>query len=402
MDPSMKIIKPNGITKLMDKINTLGFLCGFKNIWITEVNLSKRFIKIYNKVEYVIDLFNLIFTVSIVGSFFTQKSLTETQASDRLIFTIIFPGHMMLYYVLLYYKQETRNILYHLVVVLKEHQNDAALEREMIKKVKVLYFSLAGVIVTVFVAFGLRALYQVVNAGDNFITLIPAWPDVHDPSTAAGFMRVGFYLWWLPVAGRFMYAYLILLTTMLAVCYQFRNLQIYFYNLEDIFGDRTLSQEEKEVKYEQAFKLGIQMHSLTLWCKKQHQRTSQEMFAIEILLFVSMLLTQLKSILGEERNLTHLVTIAMMTMGGCLSLGLFMWSGGDITVEAAKLSEAMYSSGWENCYGQSSVRIRKLVVNAMRQAQEPVVYKTFGIVEFSYEAYVSLVKMPYTVVSVFY
>lgn len=52
---------------------------------------------------------------------------------------------------------------------------------------------------------------------------------------------------------------------MLTICYQFKNLQVYFYNLEDIFSDGRLSQDEKEVKYEEAFKVGIQMHSLTLW-----------------------------------------------------------------------------------------------------------------------------------------
>nr|QNS36215.1 olfactory receptor 19 [Mythimna separata] len=402
MDPSMKIMKPNEMTKLMDTINTIGFLCGLKDIWITDVKFSKRFINIYNKVDYIIDILNVLFTLSVLGSLFTQKDLTEKQANDRLIYSIVFPGQMILYFLTLFHKQETRNVLYHLVVVLKERQNDAALEREMIKKIKLLFISFFWLITFINVAYGFHALYQVVIAGETFITVTSVWPDVRDTSTAAGVMRVFFYLWWFPLSIRVMYAYVVMITTMVAICYQFKNLQIYFYQLDDIFEDRTLSQEEKEVKYEQAFKLGIQMHSLTLWCKKQHQHISKEIFAVEIVLFFSMLLTQLKTLMGGEHNLTQLLTLFMMTMGSCMALGFFMWNGGDVTVEAAKLAEAMYSSGWENCYGQSSVRIRKLVVNAMRQAQEPVVYKTFGVVEFSYETYVTLVRMPYTAVSVFY
>lgn len=165
MDRPMCTIKQTEMIKLLDKLNTIGFLFGLKDIWFTDIKLSRRFIHIYNKIEYVIDVINVFYALSILGSFFTQHNLSEKQAADRLMFSIILPGNMIMYYLSLLYKQETKDLLYQVVVVLKERHNDAGVEREMIKKIKMFSMSLCGLICIVAVAFGLHALYRVVTAG---------------------------------------------------------------------------------------------------------------------------------------------------------------------------------------------------------------------------------------------
>lgn len=52
-----------------------------------------------------------------------------------------------------------------------------------------------------------------------------------------------------------------------------------------------------------------------------------------------------------------------------IGTGFFLWNAGDITEEAAKLPTAMYSSGWHNCHGTATIRVRKLVMIAMNHAQ---------------------------------
>ncbi|CAH1646903.1 unnamed protein product [Spodoptera littoralis] len=404
MSNQIKMYTPNEMTKLLGKLNVICFIFGLKNIWVEDVKLTNRFIstRSCNRLLLFAEIFYIIFASTILGSLFTQKNLSEKQKTDQMMFSITLPGNIMFHYILLYRRHEIRNLLYHLAVVLKEHYNDEDLEREMIKKIKVFSISLCGLVGMVVVSYGLSAFYRVVTAGETFVTITSAWPDIHDRSTAAGLVRVFVYFWWYPFAARIMVTFLILVTMLVSICYQFKNLQSYFYSLDEIFSDGTQSQEQKEKKYENAFKLGIKMHSLTLWCKNQHQHVSKELFATEIFLFFGMLLSQLTALLAGDRNMTQLGTMFITSVTTCLALGFFMWNGGDITLEASKLSEAMYCSGWQNCYGQSSVRIRKLVANALRQAQNPVVYKTLGIVEFSYESYVRLVKMPYSAVSVFY
>ncbi|VVC93580.1 unnamed protein product [Leptidea sinapis] len=63
--------------------------------------------------------------------------------------------------------------------------------------------------------------------------------------------------------------------------------------------------------------------------------------------------------------------VATGIMGSAIltSTGIFMWNLGDVTVEASKVSQAMYCSGWENCVGTSSCRVRKLLRFGMMQAQ---------------------------------
>uniref|UniRef100_A0A2A4JAB0 Odorant receptor n=1 Tax=Heliothis virescens TaxID=7102 RepID=A0A2A4JAB0_HELVI len=349
------------------------------------------------------DLLCLFFVLSLFGSFFTQEDLPEKLANDRLMFSIVLPGNLVFYCFSIYYKDEIRNLLYHLTVVLKEQYNDTELEREMIRKIKVFSITLNSLAVAVDSSYGLEAFYAVITTGENFNTIVPAWPDIRNNSTLAGGMRVFFYFCWqYPVVTRLLTNFSLLLTVMVAVCYQFKNLQSYFYSLDDIFHDDTLSQAEKEVKYEEGFKNGIKMHIKTLWCKNLHQRISKEILAIEMFLFFGMMLSELIILLVGGRNASQLCMMFMISVSTCICLGFFMWNGGDITIEASKLSEAMYSSGWQNCCGQSSVRMRKLVTFAIKQAQDPVVYKTLGVVELSYTSYVTLVKMPYSAASVFY
>nr|AIG51870.1 odorant receptor [Helicoverpa armigera] len=395
--------KENAMTKFLDELNTIFFLVGLTDLWISEVKFSKRFIKIYKKINYFMDFLCLFFVVFLIGSYFTQKDLTEKLANDRLMFSIILPGNLVFYYICIYYKEEIRNLLYHLTVVLKEQHNDTRLEREMIRKIRVFSITLNSIAFVVDTSYGFGALYEVVTKGENFNTIVPAWPDVHDNSSLAGAMRVFFYFCWLnPIATRVLTTFSLLLTEMVAVCYQFRNLQSYFYSLDDIFSDDTLSQKEKEIKYEDRFKIGIRMHIMTLWCKKLHQHVNKEILAIEMVLFFAMLMSELTTLLGGERNASQLCMMFLISVSTCISLGFFMWNGGDITIEASKISEAMYSSGWQNCRGNSSVRMRKLVTFAIKQAQDPVVYKTVGVVDLSHTSYVTLVKMPYSAVSVLY
>ncbi|CAH2243684.1 jg26157 [Pararge aegeria aegeria] len=70
--------------------------------------------------------------------------------------------------------------------------------------------------------------------------------------------------------------------------------------------------------------------------------------------------------------------------------------------EADLLPTAMYSSGWQNCRGTRSQRVRKLLVIAMTLAQKRAVIRSFGTMEISYRAYVSMVKASYSAFSLLY
>ncbi|CAG5052728.1 unnamed protein product [Parnassius apollo] len=159
--------------------------------------------------------------------------------------------------------------------------------------------------------------------------------------------------------------------TFLTIClsYQYKNLQSYFYNLENIFDENELSQFEKEEKYERSVKIGIKLHSETNWCVDNTQKVLALVFNGQIMINVVVICTVMLQMVNSERTISN--ALATITAGAaCLvCTGFFMWNAGDITVEAGSLGTAMYSSGWENCQGDCSVRMRRLLLFAMTQSQ---------------------------------
>ncbi|XP_045534801.1 uncharacterized protein LOC106716196 [Papilio machaon] len=236
----------------------------------------------------------------------------------------------------------------------------------MIKKSKLYSAAYLFSFSSALISYGIDGLIQVLRKDGTFTTVITAWPDVEDRSSFANIARVTNYvLWWIFMMRlSAIYVLVICLTTCLS--HQYKNLQSYFYHLVDIFDEHDLSQQEKEKKYEDSVKIGIKLHSDTLWCTRQIENAYAVVFSGQILVNISVL---------------------------CLLM---------LQMVASLLSTAMYSSGWENCQKDCSIRIRRLLVIAMAQSQRPVTLRSFGIIELSYQSYVSIVKSSYSVFSILY
>ncbi|PZC85891.1 hypothetical protein B5X24_HaOG200944 [Helicoverpa armigera] len=239
--------------------------------------------------------------------------------------------------------------------------------------------------------------------GATYTTVITAYPDVDDRSALSHIVRVIAYLIWCIYLTRIFAVYSLVISLTIAMSYQFKNLTSYFYNLRKIFEeDERMTQTEKEQEYERAFRVGIKIHSETLKCTEDIQAICRDVFSGQIIFNILMLIVLMHQMVNSARNLTNAVTLVMAALTILLSTGFFMWNAGDITVEAQLLPTAMFSSGWENCGRDSSVRVRKLIVIAMMQAQEPVVLTGLGIIALSYQSYVSIVKSSYSAFSVLY
>ncbi|XP_050343783.1 uncharacterized protein LOC126769181 isoform X2 [Nymphalis io] len=106
--------------------------------------------------------------------------------------------------------------------------------------------------------------------------------------------------------------------------------------------------------------------------------------------------------MNSERTLVNALTILSTSIAVLTSTGFLMWNAGDVTIEASLVPNAMYSSGWQHCRGPTSAIVRKLLVVAMTQGQKPVMLRSFGIVEISYQSYLSIVKSSYSAFSILY
>nr|ALM26249.1 odorant receptor 66 [Athetis dissimilis] len=225
---------------------------------------------------------------------------------------------------------------------------------------------------------------------------------MEDKSVLSNIGRAIFYIFWWVYLSRIFAVYTLVISLTIAIGHQFKNLNSYYRSLDKIFEDDNLTQREKELQYEKAFKVGIKIHAETLKCTSAIQAICRDVFSGQIILNLTILILLMYQMVNSARNLTNALTLVTSALTILCSTGFFMWNAGDITVEAEVLPTAMYCSGWENCRRGASVRVRKLLVIAMMQAQEPVVLTGLGVIALSYQSYVSIVKSSYSVFSVLY
>ncbi|CAH2243685.1 jg26156 [Pararge aegeria aegeria] len=139
-----------------------------------------------------------------------------------------------------------------------------------------------------------------------------------------------------------------------------------------------------------------------LWCTRQCQLVCSFVYSAQIIVNVAVMCVLMLQMVNSERTLASAFTIVLATVALLSSTGILMSNAGDITFEATLVPTAMYSSGWQNCRGERSRRVRKLMVIAMNEAQKPVIIRSFGIMEISYQSFVSMVKASYSAFSFLY
>ncbi|XP_075971954.1 uncharacterized protein LOC142973815 [Anticarsia gemmatalis] len=362
--------------------------------------MSRRFVKVYDKFQVLAEALLIMMLVSNFLAIFTQRNLSQRQATDLSLTTITSPYVFYSYYTFLYYKKQVRDLLYNWVVVLKEHYSDTKGQMQMIREMKV-YFGM--VVISAAIVVLERALHSFINwalYGAIFNPFVTAWPDVTEASSVGFAIRLTYYIvtWLYSLRGQGTYGLIIIL--LVIPTYQFRDVQNYFYSLENIFKEDD-SQEEKERKYEEGFRRGIYMHVLSLWCLRQCQYVCRTIFCGQLFVTIASLLLVMPPLLVSEGLSAKLPYVPMLVVI-LTELAIIMCNSGNITYEALGVADAIYCSGWHNCYGMSSVRVRKLVVISMMQAQQRVVLTAFGVLELSYENFVTIVKTAYSLFSVFY
>ncbi|CAD0197159.1 unnamed protein product [Chrysodeixis includens] len=387
--------KKTKTTDFLFNLNKFGFIFGLPNFWVEEINFPWNSTNIIRTVSKFGNMAIFVLMISEYLSFFTQKNLTEQQFSDLIFYIISHTITTGFRVRVAYQREEIRDVMYKLGIVLKDIYNDSEIEDQMIARTK--FFSLA-LIINCFmsmVMYGVQAVLKVIRSGMTFTTVITAWPDVEDDSALGNVLRCIFYIFWWIFLTRIFSVYTLVISLTIAVSHQFKNLISYFHNLNKIFDDENnLTQKEKEQAFEDGFKVGIKLHSETLKCTNQVQTVCADVFSGQIIFSLTLLTVMMVQMMNSPRTLTNVMTLVVAAFTVLFSTGFFMWNAGDITVEANNLPTAMFSSGWENCYHGSSIRVRKLVVIAIMEAQQPVVLTGLRVIPLSYQSYVSVFINP--------
>nr|AIT69908.1 olfactory receptor 66 [Ctenopseustis herana] len=388
-------------TDFFFNLNRVIFFCNSMNFWVEEVGVPALFIKIYQFLSKLINIAAYIFVAFEWAAFYTQHNLTEKQKSDRFLMSF---SHTILYsftVVIIYHKERVRELWFTLAVTLKEDFNDAETERKMIKTTK--FYTSAFVVIcgNALIFYGIDGIIQLAFSDGTFVTLIPFWPDVDDHRTVAGAARIVTYIFWWFFMARVTSVYLLVLAITICLSHQYTNLQLYFKSLENIFK-QNLPQSIKEARYERALKIGVKLHATTIWCTREVQETCSMVFSGQIIVNTTVMVLLMSQMVASERTMGNTLPIAATIVSMLFSTGLIMWNAGDVTVEAARLPTAIFLSGWQHCQDKASHRIRRLLLIAVTQSQKPVVIKTLGVIELSYQSYLSIVKTSYSIFSVLY
>ncbi|XP_063635754.1 odorant receptor 22a-like [Cydia splendana] len=389
----------NTTVSLFYKICAIVFLgCG-TNFMFDDLKLPRKVVEICRIVSKVFALLVLMLVCSACIAFFTQHNLDMMHKSKLWLFgpPLVALNAMQLNCVLR--KNQIKKLSYTIAVVLRGMFTVDELEEEMIRKTWRFSLAFAFLLNGLFFSTGIVTGYVASTTNETFTTIVPAWPDLNDHSLAASIARIVHYCVWYMLLMRVCSVYFIILAITIGLQYQFSMMCNYFHSLNSIFAGED-SQEEKQHKYEDAFKFGIKMHSLTLWCIDQTQVTCGVAFSSQFITNLVTLISLMVQFMYMERTFGNCLTVFLYAGVTLTATGIFMWNAGDVTFEATKLRTAMFHSGWHNCRGQASVRVRKLLIIAIRQAQDPVTIKGFGILELSYESYISMVKLAYSVFSV--
>ncbi|CAF4816312.1 unnamed protein product [Pieris macdunnoughi] len=393
----MSYYTKNKTSEFIAQLSRLQFMCGLTYVWVD--NNKSRFFVYFNKVATIL-LYSFI--LSEIASLFTQTHLSEKQASDQILFVISHPVLMSYSLSCVYYGEDIKKLLFKLSVDLKGRYNDLEIENEMIRKAKLYSVLYVMTLSAALFFYAFDAVSQVIRTDGTFTTIIMAWPDVKEKGFLPDVVRVGAYLiWWIfMIRASAVYVFVITLTIVLS--HQYKNLQSYFYNLEEVFITNNENRDEKEKEYESGLKIGIALHAETMWCVKECQRICSWVFSGQITINITVFCMLMLQMVNSERTLVNALATLSTSLSLLVSTGFFMCNAGDVTVEASILPTAIFFSGWHHCRGKSSIRVRKLITFAIAQSQKPITMRSFNVIELSYRSYVSIVKSSYSVFSILY
>lgn len=163
--------KPNKTTTFMRKLNDILYLCGLRNFWVEPERFSNKFTSRYNVVSNIIHVTAFGFVILLLSGFITQKNLTKKQQAD-IVVNLANPFSQFYCFVFIYHSKLVREILYRLIVDLKEDQNDVLVERGMIRKLKVYLIVFIGSGLSALIGFGVYGVYQKIQSGQLVTFLI--------------------------------------------------------------------------------------------------------------------------------------------------------------------------------------------------------------------------------------
>lgn len=160
-----KTYRANKSTDYFFRLCKLVYLAGFPNLWIEELDYSKRFFKFYGYFSKCVNGILYLFIVLEWAAFFTQRNLTAKQSSDSTLFNYSHPILFSYRLIITYHQEKVRELIFSLSVKLKEVYNDKDVEKNMIRKAKLYSISFSAICSISLLFYGVDAIMFTLKTG---------------------------------------------------------------------------------------------------------------------------------------------------------------------------------------------------------------------------------------------
>ncbi|CAH0399499.1 unnamed protein product [Chilo suppressalis] len=288
----------------------------------------------------------------------------------------------------------------------EEHEEQQLMaEKYKIVKINVAVYFIIVYVTAVFFAFeGLRKLFN----GVHFVTVVTYYPAYEDNSALANSFRIFttiilqvMLMSMIVTVDTFTMTYLIIFK------YKFITLRHYFDSLRENYlkMSKNGNQEIAAEQLTNGFVKGIIMHQKLLKTAKNIDTAFGLVIALQLCqssgsavsLMLQLALTDQLTFLASIKAILFVLALFFL-------LGMFLCNAGEITYQASLLADAIFYIGWHEFAPQPPPKrsLRRLVLLAIAQAQQPLIMKSFKMIELTYGTFLQVVRGTYSVFALFY
>nr|WCC57494.1 odorant receptor 37 [Papilio machaon] len=373
---------------------------GLGDFWYekTKRNIIQKTIYI----SWVIIANSFIFLM-IINEFlsYLRKDLNVKEKGDLILFSFAHPSIAAKILVFYIKRREIMDTLKMLLERKEKFYNQPTLDKRSVKRARFYCTCLLINIFVILLSATIEGIKNYLQEGIPIRTEVTYLPYQENSGISVNVFRffVQFH-WWFLMA--IMYSIDSLsICSLVFLSYKFKEVRLHFNScrikmLKLSKGKQDLIDE----LFERNFIVGIKLHQDALRCARKIQTSLGNLYTVQVVESISMLVICLLKLMLTVRDIASLVKNFMFISCVLLLNGTYMMSGGDVTHEASLISNSVFHCGWE--YSRARRGLRNLVVITLQQSQVPICMTAFGVLFLSYNSFITVLRLSYSFFAVMY
>ncbi|XP_049872168.1 uncharacterized protein LOC126371019 [Pectinophora gossypiella] len=385
------------------------YYAGAGNCWYEDIYRETILYRLYSLITFSIYT-TMIFLENVAALFGT---FPDVEKNSAVMFAAIHNIVLTKMYLLLYHKDSIRKLNFEMATVGEKLEKAGNMKKQYRKVKWGNLFYVVSVYLSLF-AYGVESTRRAVVDGRPFYTVVTYLPKYADESvTAAGF-RIFFYITWLYMMLPMMSADCLPITHLITMTHKFITLCQHYERIRQQFDEdiNIIPKAQAIEKLKAGCLEGIQMHQKLMFLAEEIHRVFGiimslqvcESSAVAVLLLLRLALSPHMDLTNAFMTYTFVGSLFYLHKHKLPIYAVNLWNAGEVTYQASLVSPAMFYCGWHlGAVDRHPHRdIRRLVLIGCTQAQKPLILKAFGIQDLSYETFVSVARMTYSIFAVFY